>query len=75
MLEAEHISEIIAASQAKVVICLGASAYTDIWEKVTAAVENIESVDTLLCVNIEGFANSDATEYSHHRIQLLDTNQ
>jgi len=74
MLEAGHISAIITASQAKVVICLGASAYTNIWEKVAAAVENIESVDTLLCVNIEGFSNSDVSEYSHHRIQLLDFN-
>ena len=52
MLEAEHIAEIIAAANAKIVICLAQSEHSDINEKVRAAVSNCAGVTTLLEVNI-----------------------
>lgn len=54
MLEAEHIGEIIAAANAKVVICLGPSPHTDIWSKVCDAVRDSDQVTTLLAVNVPG---------------------
>ncbi|HJO11404.1 MAG: acyl-CoA synthetase [Gammaproteobacteria bacterium] len=75
MLETEHIGEIIRASQSKVVICLGASKHTDIWEKVKLAIADVASVETLLVVNIAGFANSDECDFNHHRVSLLDFNK
>ena len=60
MLEAEHIGEIIEAAESRVVICLGPSPHSDIWEKVSAAVAASSEVRTLIAVQVPGLCHADA---------------
>ena len=75
MLEPEHIAEIIAAANAKVVICLGASPHSDIWEKVTYAVDSLSHVTTLVAVHIDHFTSKQDTQFDHPSIEVLDFNE
>lgn len=70
MLEAEHIAEIIQAAQSKIVICLGPSTHSDIWEKVVEAAQQSECVKTILAVNIPGLC--DGTTANPESLQVLD---
>lgn len=72
MLEAEHIAEIIAAANAKVVICLAQSEHSDINEKVRAAVSECAGVTTLLEVNIPGLCNPESAESTEGSFNILD---
>lgn len=71
MLEAEHIGEIIAAAGSRVVICLGQSQHSNIWEKVVAAAAGTQTVETLLSVHVPGLTkpNSDAGDTN---VQVMD---
>ncbi|NQV70099.1 MAG: acyl-CoA synthetase [Pseudohongiella sp.] len=72
MLEAEHIGEIIAAAESKVVICLGHSAHSDIREKVLAAVSGCKTVKAVLEVNIPGLCDPDSADKAPSSIECLD---
>ncbi|PCJ25872.1 MAG: acyl-CoA synthetase [SAR86 cluster bacterium] len=72
MLEAEHMGEIIAAANAKVVICLGHSAHSDIREKVLEAVSGSTTVTTILEVNIPGLCDPQAAKSSNSAIDIMD---
>jgi len=72
MLEAEHIAEIIAAANAKVVICLAASAHSDINTKVRAALGECASVHTLIEVNIPGLCEPASPAYDNANVEVLD---
>ena len=61
MLEAEHMAEIISAANSKVIICLGKSPTTDIWEKALAAAALTDSVTTIIAVNVTGMCDPSAT--------------
>jgi fatty-acyl-CoA synthase len=61
MLEAEHMAEIISAANSKVIICLGKSPATDIWEKALAAAALTDSVTTIIAVNVTGMCDPSAT--------------
>ena len=61
MLEAEHMAEIISAANSKVIICLGKSPATDIWEKAIAAAALTDSVTTIIAVNAAGMCDPSAT--------------
>lgn len=72
MLEAEHIGEIIAAAESRVVICLAHSPHSDIREKVLEAVKNCSTVKTVLEVNIPGLCDSSAADKPVSSIECLD---
>ena len=72
MLEADHISEILSAADAKVVICLGQSKHTDIWQKVSAAVDKATSVKTLLAVNVPGLCTGEQNSSENPGMEVLD---
>lgn len=61
MLEADHIGEIITAANAKVVICLGKSQHSDIWDKVIAGIEGNSQIKTVIAVNLAGLCESSET--------------
>jgi len=72
MLEAEHIGEIIAAAGSKIVICLGKSPHTDIWEKVTAAVQEYSVVETIIAVGVAGMTEPADANFENREISILD---
>ncbi len=72
MLEAEHISEIIAAAKSSVIICLGKSPHSDIWDKVMAALKNLPQVKTVLAVTIPGLCDNLPTAPADASFKLLD---
>lgn len=72
MLEADHIGEILSAADAKVVICLGQSEHTDIWQKVSEAAEKAGCVKTLLTVNVPGLCTSEPHSIENSGIEVLD---
>jgi len=72
MLEADHIGEILSAADAKVVICLGQSEHTDIWQKVSEAVGKAGCVKTLLTVNVPGLCTSEPHSAENSGIEVLD---
>jgi fatty-acyl-CoA synthase len=72
MLEADHIGEILLAADAKVVICLGQSEHTDIWQKVSEAVGKAGCVKTLLTVNVPGLCTSEPHSAENPGIEVLD---
>ena len=72
MLEAEHIGEIIAAAESKVVICLGPSPQSDIWDKVLSAVTDSATVVTIVAVNIPGLGAADMDNPEHSSAEILD---
>ena len=54
-------AEIISAANSKVIICLGKSPATDIWEKAIAAAALTDSVTTIIAVNAAGMCDPSAT--------------
>ncbi len=72
MLEAEHMAEIISAAESKVIICLGKSPATDIWEKSIAAAAMSGTVTTLLAVNFPGMCDPSATLPEDSSLTLHD---
>ena len=72
MLEADHIGEILSAADAKVVICLGQSEHTDIWQKVSEAAGKAGCVKTLLTVNVPGLCTSEPHSEENSGIEVLD---
>lgn len=72
MLEAEHIGEIIAAANSKIVICLGHSAHSDIREKVLQAISDSDTVEAVLEVNIPGLCDPDAADKSLASTDVFD---
>lgn len=74
MLEAEHIGEIIAAADAKIVICLGKSQHIDIWSKVIAGIEGNSNITTVIAVNVPGLCEpSEFPEDADYQILDFDT--
>ena len=72
MLEAEHMAEIISAANSTVIICLGKSPATDIWEKCLAAAAMTDSVTTLVAVNAAGMCDPSATLPEGSSLSLYD---
>lgn len=72
MLDAEHIGEIIAAAGSKIVICLGQSTHSDIWEKVLTAVKDYSIVETIVAVNVEGLTQASGAAVANESITVLD---
>lgn len=72
MLDAEHIGEIIAAAGSKIVICLGESGHSNIWEKVLAAVAEYSIVETIIKVDVAGLTQATASVPSDKSITVLD---
>lgn len=75
MLEAEHIGEIIAAAGARVVICLGKSKHSDIWDKVIAGIKDLPQVKTVLAVNIAGMTEELPAQDPNSTYDILDFNK
>jgi fatty-acyl-CoA synthase len=74
MLEAEHIAEIIEAAEARVIICLGPSDYSDLWQKVLQLIPQASSVHTLLVVQQPGFTKALPDDLQIAGLQILDYN-
>lgn len=72
MLETEHMAEIISAAKSKIVICLGKSPAIDIWEKTLAAAESVESVTTIIAVNVAGLCEPSAALPADSSLTLHD---
>lgn len=72
MLEAEHIGEIIAAAESKVVICLGHSSHSDIRDKVLQAISGSSTVKAVLEVNIPGLCDPESEDKALSSIEVLD---
>lgn len=75
MLEAEHIGEIIAAAGARVVICLGKSKHSDIWDKVIAGIKDLPQIKTVLAVNIAGMTEELPAQDPNSTYDILDFNK
>lgn len=74
MLDAEHIAEIIEAAQARVVVCLGPSDYSDLWQKVVELIPRVSSVHTLLVVQQPGFTKAVPDDPQIAGLRILDYN-
>ena len=72
MLEAEHIGEIIAASNSSVVICLGKSQHADIWDKVIAGIKGNKKVTAVIAVNVPGLCEPLAESAPAGGYKILD---
>ena len=72
MLDAEHIGEIIAAAGSKIVICLGKSAHSDIWDKVVRAISDYSIVETLIAVGVDGLTEPHSPAPAGESVQVLD---
>lgn len=75
MLDAEHIGEIIAAAGSRIVICLGKSDHSDIWNKVVAAVTEYSVVETLIAVQVPGLClttTPDEDKVGNSEVNVLD---
>lgn len=72
MLDAEHIGEIIAAAGSKIVICLGQSPHTNIWEKVLTAVQDYSIVETIIAVNVDGLTQTTNHTRNGDQITVID---
>lgn len=72
MLEAEHIGEIIAASNSSVVICLGKSQHADIWDKVIAGIKGNKKITAVIAVNVPGLCEPLAESAPAGGYKILD---
>ncbi len=72
MLEAEHIGEIIAASNSSVVICLGKSQHVDIWDKVIAGIKGNKKITAVIAVNVPGLCEPLTESASAGGYKILD---
>ena len=72
MLEAEHIGEIIAASNSSVVICLGKSQHVDIWDKVIAGIKGNKKIIAVIAVNVPGLCEPLAESAPTDGYKILD---
>jgi fatty-acyl-CoA synthase len=72
MLEAEHIGEIIAASNSSVVICLGKSQHVDIWDKVIAGIKGNKKIIAVIAVNVPGLCEPLAESAPTGGYKILD---
>ena len=72
MLEAEHIGEIIAASNSSVVICLGKSQHADIWDKVIAGINGNKKITAVIAVNVPGLCEPLAESAPAGGYKILD---
>jgi fatty-acyl-CoA synthase len=75
MLDAGHIGEIIAAAEASVVICLGKSKHSDIWDKVIAGIADLPQVKTVLAVNLPGLCEELVEADTKAGYDILDFDQ
>jgi fatty-acyl-CoA synthase len=74
LLEAGHIAEIINAAEAKVIVCLAPSEFSDLWQKLQEILKHTSTVHTVLAVRQSGLTNDDALELPGHNITVLDYN-
>ena len=74
LLEGEHIAEIIEAAHARVVICLGPSEYSDLWQKILQIIPKLRSVHTLLVVQQPGFTQALQADLHISGVRILDYN-
>ena len=72
MLEAEHIAEIIEAAESKVIICLGASPHSDIWQKIQQVLPRLDKVHTILAVHQPGLTENFQGESTIGNVKVLD---
>jgi len=72
MLDAEHLGEIMAAAGSSVVICLGPSPHSDIWDKVLRAAEKSNDIQTILRVNVPGLCHEAVASEPVDGLAILD---
>lgn len=72
MLDPEHIGEIVAAAGSKVIICLGQSIHSNIWEKVLAAVQEYSIIETVIAVHVEGLTQATDSLPDNAAFRILD---
>ena len=72
MLDPEHIGEIVAAAGSRVIICLGPTGHSNIWEKALAAVKEYSIIETVIAVNVEGLTQAADSLPDNTAFRVLD---
>lgn len=71
MLEARHIGEIVAAADARVIICLAPSAHTDLWQKLEEILPELPELHTVIAVHQPGLTE-DRTPAPDGNVRVVD---
>ncbi|MDO9477557.1 MAG: acyl-CoA synthetase [Pseudohongiella sp.] len=75
LLEPAHISEIMQATDARIVACLAPSAHSDLWQKLIKILPDLPNVHTVLAVHQPGLTDPSASlELSVPNVRVLDFN-
>lgn len=72
LLEAEHIADIIEAAESELVVCLGPSAHSDLWQKLQSALPRLARVHTVLVVTQPHFTSGEAVLPTRPDIRVLN---
>lgn len=72
LLEAEHIADIIEAAESELVVCLGPSPHSDLWEKLQSALPRLPRVHTVLVVTQSHFTSTEPPLLARPDIRLLN---
>jgi len=75
LLEAEQISDIMDAAEARHVFCLAPSPHTDLWQKLQAVLLRNTSITTVIAVHLEGLTDPGASLTLPDHITVVDYNQ
>ena len=75
LLEPAHISEIIQATDARVIACLAPSAHSDLWQKLLKILPDLPKVHTILAVHQPGLTDASASlELPFPNVKVIDFN-
>jgi len=75
LLEPAHISEIIQATDARVIACLAPSAHSDLWQKLLKILPDLPKVHTVLAVHQPGLTDASASlELPCPNVKVIDFN-
>lgn len=74
LLEADHIAEIIEAAQSRIVICLGPSSHSDLWNKLLQILHRLSQVHTVIVVQQQHFTNIELSIPDNVKINIVDFN-
>jgi fatty-acyl-CoA synthase len=74
LLDPGHIAEIMSASNARIVACLGPSAHSDLWQKLQKMLPDLPQIHTVLVVHQPGLTIADADTSLGDQIRVIDYN-
>jgi fatty-acyl-CoA synthase len=75
LLEPAHISEIMQATDARIIACLAPSAHSDLWQKLIKILPELPNVHTVLAVHQAGLTDASASlELPIPNVKVIDFN-